>query len=91
MSSTFMADNASVEHGRLTLKVNRADAESDDDSDNDSSSDESDEVDDFHVLPPPKSGTLDQAIEKATRVTVTMVRTFLEDFSDNMGKYLMHH
>jgi hypothetical protein len=76
-----MEDNHEVEHGRLYLKVHRADAEeSDDDSDEESSSDE-----DFHVLPPPRSGTLDQAIEKATRVGVTMIRTYLEDFSENMG------
>jgi hypothetical protein len=87
MSSTFKADNTSVKDGRLTLKVHRADAESDDESDDESSSDESDDdgEGDFHVLPAPKSGTLGRAIEKATRVGVTMIRTFLEDFSENMS------
>lgn len=56
----------------------------------DESSDESDSEPDFHVLPPPKSETLDMAIEKATRVLVTMARTGLEQFSETMGQYLMH-
>merc|ERR1712223_718191 len=50
---------------------------------------ESDHSDgDFHVLPPPKSGSLDMAIEKATRVGVTMVRMQLDNFSNTMSHYL---
>jgi len=82
----------------LKLKLGRksdydSDDESDDDSDGsneDSGSDHSDDEPDFHVLPPPKSDTLDMAIEKATRVVVTMARNGLEQFSESMSQYLMH-
>ena len=57
----------------------------------DESPHESDEEPDFHVLPPPKSGTLDSAIEKTSRVLVTMVRTQLENFSESMSQHLMPH
>merc|ERR1712109_213741 len=61
---------------------------SDHDSDDEShhGSDHSDG--DFHVLPPPKSGSLDMAIEKATRVGVTMVRMQLDNFSNTMSHFL---
>lgn len=60
---------------------------SDDDSHDDSHED-SDEEYGFHVLPSPKHHTLDMAIEKATRVGVTMVRMQLETFSNTMAHYL---
>jgi len=41
---------------------------------------------DFHVLPAPQDGTLDAAIEKATRVGVSMVRQYLDSFSENMAR-----
>jgi hypothetical protein len=64
-ASTHMEENISfTEDGHLSLKL-AVNHEYDDG--------EHDE--DFHVLPAPKDGTLDQAIEKATRVAVTMVRT----------------
>merc|ERR1711994_324116 len=44
--------------------------------------------DDFHVIDPPKDGTLDAAIEKATRVGVAMVKMQLDQFSENMSHYL---
>ena len=40
---------------------------------------------DFHVLPAPKDGTLDAAIEKATRAAVTLVRNKLENFAHTMS------
>merc|ERR1712223_1822907 len=61
--------------------------ESEENSGNDSSH-ESNEEDDFHVIPPPKSGTLDSAIESSSRVLVTMVRTQLESFSHSMSRHL---
>merc|ERR1711953_507041 len=61
--------------------------ESEENSGNDSSH-EFNEEGDFHVIPPPKSGTLDSAIESSTRVLVTMVRTQLESFSHSMGQHL---
>ena len=60
---------------------------SDDDSHDDSHED-SDEDHGWHVLPSPKHNTLDMAIEKATRVGVTMVRMQLEHFSNSMAQYL---
>ena len=82
----------------LKLKLDRkqvddSDDESDDDSDGsdeDSGADHSDDETDFHVLPPPKSDTLDMAIEKATRVVVAMARNGLEQFSESMSQYLMY-
>merc|ERR1712109_265053 len=64
--------------------------ESDDDEDSeedsgDNSHEESSEEPDFHVLPSPKSGTLDNAIEKTSRVLVSMVRTELKNFSQSMS------
>merc|ERR1712113_587272 len=44
------------------------------DDDDEQSGDDSHDDEDFHVLPAPKDGTLDAAIEKATRVGVVMVR-----------------
>merc|ERR1712223_1648729 len=61
--------------------------ESEENSGNDSSHESNEEVD-FHVIPPPKSGTLDSAIESSTRVLVTMVRTQLESFSHSMSQHL---
>jgi len=64
--------------------------ESDDDKDSgDDSHEESSEEPDFHVLPSPKSGTLDSAIEKTSRVLVSLVRTELNNFSQSMSKHLM--
>lgn len=98
MSSTFQSRSIHYEQGMLKLKLDRksdydSDDESDDDSDGsdeDSGSDHSDDETDFHVLPPPKSDTLDMAIEKATRVVVTMARNGLEQFSESMSQYLMY-
>merc|ERR1712109_28749 len=64
--------------------------ESDDDEDSDKSlgddyHEESSEEPDFHVLPSPKSGTLDSAIEKTSRVLVSLVRTELQNFSQSMS------
>ena len=98
MSSTFESTNDKYEQGMLKLILDRkqvddSDDESDDDSDDsdeDSGADHSDDETDFHVLPPPKSDTLDMAIEKATRVVVTMARNGLEQFSESMSQYLMY-
>merc|ERR1712223_1973182 len=57
---------------------------SDDESDHGSDHDSDHSDGDFHVLPPPKSGSLDMAIEKATRVGVSMVRMQLDNFSNTM-------
>ena len=64
------------------------DSDHSDDDSHDDSHEGSDEEPDFHVLPPPKSDTLDMAIEKATRVGVTMVRMQLESFSKDMAQCL---
>jgi len=74
-----MEDNVHVEDGHLLLRLTKNEDYDDDKSHGDH--------DDFHVLPPPKDGTLDQAIEKATRVAVTMVRSYLNEFADSMS----HH
>jgi ABC-type Zn2+ transport system substrate-binding protein/surface adhesin len=58
------------------------------DEDEHSGHESEEENDDFHVLPAPKDGSLDRSIEKATRVALVMVRTYLEDWSDNMAHYL---
>jgi len=60
----------------------------DHDDDGEHSGDDSHEDEDFHVLPAPKDGTLDAAIEKATRVGVVMVRQYLEHFSSSMSHVL---
>merc|ERR1712156_1247299 len=64
------------------------DSDDDEDSDKslgDNSHNESSEEPDFHVLPSPKSGTLDSAIEKTSRVLVSLVRTELNNFSQTMS------
>lgn len=99
VASTFMEENISYMDGHLLLKLDKnvddkPDESNDDESHDEHSEDEhsdhesDEEHEDFHVLPAPKDGTLDQAIEKATRVAVTMVRTYLDDFSENMAHYL---
>lgn len=65
------------------------DSDDNEDSDDFENTDESDDEPDFHVLPPPKSGTLDSAIETSARVLVTMIRTQLENFSVSMSHHLM--
>ena len=56
--------------------------------DDEQSGDDSHDDEDFHVLPAPKDGTLDAAIEKATRVGVVMVRQYLDHFSSSMSHHL---
>jgi hypothetical protein len=95
MDSTFVKQNAYVEQGRLQLKLDKnpnyqdggdgSDGDGDHTGDDDHSDEEPDEPD-FHVLPAPKNGSLDAAIEKATRVAVTMVRNQLNMFSEYMGR-----
>merc|ERR1711997_808378 len=75
MDSTFKKENTFVNDGRLYLRLDKnADYHGDDG--------------DFHVLPAPKDGTLDAAIEKATRVGVVMVRQYLDHFSSSMSHHL---
>merc|ERR1719510_721538 len=108
MDSIFKKENASVEGGRLRLKLDRnADYNSDggdggdgndggdgddgvDGNDGDDSGDDSQDDKDFHVIPPPKDGTLEASIEKATRVGVVMVREYLDYFSTSMGQHLQN-
>jgi hypothetical protein len=94
--STFEEDNVYVEDGHLLLRLDKNadydhDKSNDDDDDGEHSDDhdesDGDHHDDFHVLPAPKEGSLDRAIEKATRVAVTMVRTYLDEFAESMS----HH
>jgi len=92
MDSTFKKENAYVSDGRLFLRLDKnndypkdEDEQSGDD-DEHSGDDSHDE--DFHVLPAPKDGTLDAAIEKATRVGVVMVRQYLDHFSSSMSHHL---
>ena len=81
MDSTFKKENTYVNDGRLYLRLDKnADYHGDD---GDHHGDE-----DFHVLPAPKDGTLDAAIEKATRVGVVMVRQYLDHFSSSMSHHL---
>jgi hypothetical protein len=101
INSNQVQENVSFDGEALVLKLDKnpnyghhddhdddKDEKSDDeDSDHDDHESDS-EHEDFHVLPAPKEGTLDRAIENATRVAVTMVRTYLDDFSENMGHYL---
>merc|ERR1712109_394784 len=63
------------------------DEDSDEDSDENSHEESSEEPagPNFHVLPSPKSGTLDSAIEKTSRVLVSLVRTELKNFSQSMS------
>jgi len=78
--STYKQENAYFKDGHLHLKLDRnADYHGDDDHHDD---------EDFHVLPAPKDGTLDAAIEKATRVGVVMVRQYLDHFSESMSHAL---
>jgi len=74
------------DHGSDDDSDDDSDHGSDDDSLEDSNSD-SDEEPDFHVLPPPKSASLDSAIEKTGRVLITMFRTELNNFSHGMSQY----
>lgn len=82
-NSTFEEKNVFaepfVDTGRLflTLDVNEKFKPSDD-----GCPDKTGEEPNFHVLPAPQNGTLDAAIEKATRAAVTMVRIQLENFSN---------
>merc|ERR1711879_617894 len=94
MDSIFKKENASVEGGRLRLKLDyNADYNTDggdggDGGDGDDSGDDSQDDKDFHVIPPPKDGTLEAAIEKATRVGVVVVRKYLDHFSTSMAQHL---
>merc|ERR1712223_1408472 len=85
MDSTFKKENAYVSDGRLFLRLDKNNDYPGDDGDH-SGDDSHDE--DFHVLPAPKDGTLDAAIEKATRVGVVMVRQYLDHFSSSMSHHL---
>ena len=73
-------DSDDEEEGSNHDSEHDSDDDSDDDSDHDSS--------DFHVLPPPKKGTLDAAIESATRVALNMARTTLDHFAESMAQHL---
>jgi len=84
--STYKKENAYVKNGHLQLKLDRNADYHDDDGEH--SGDDSHDDEDFHVLPAPKDGTLDAAIEKATRVGVVMVRQYLEHFSSSMSHVL---
>jgi len=93
MDSTFKKENAFVSDGRLFLRLDKnADYHGDDGDhhgdDDEHSGDDSHDDEDFHVLPAPKDGTLDAAIEKATRVGVVMVRQYLDHFSSSMSHHL---
>merc|ERR1712156_1351850 len=86
MDSTFKKENAYVSDGRLFLRLDKNnDYPFDDD---DQSGDDSHDDEGFHVLPAPKDGTLDAAIEKATRVGVVMVRQYLDPSSSSMSHHL---
>merc|ERR1712051_102877 len=86
MDSNFKKENVEVKDGRLHLRLDKnADYHGDDD---DHSGDDSHDDEDFHVLPAPKDGTLDAAIEKATRVGVVMVRQYLDNFASGMAHVL---
>merc|ERR1739845_223827 len=90
--SIFKQENAYIMHGHLELRLSKnADYHGDDDhhdDDGEHSGDDSHNDEDFHVLPAPKDGTLDAAIEKATRVGVVMVRQYLDHFSESMSHTL---
>jgi len=86
-ASTYKQENAYIKNGHLQLKLEQNyDYHGDDDGEH--SGDDSHDDEDFHVLPAPKDGTLDAAIEKATRVGVVMVRQYLEHFSSSMSHVL---
>merc|ERR1711899_6088 len=82
MDSTFKKENAFVSDGRLFLRLDKNNDYPVDDGDHNGHDE------DFHVLPAPKDGTLDAAIEKATRVGVVMVRQYLDHFSSSMSHHL---
>merc|ERR1712088_184894 len=85
--STYKKENAYVKNSHLQLKLDKnPDYQGYDDGEH--SGDDSHDDEDFHVLPAPKDGTLDAAIEKATRVGVVMVRQYLEHFSSSMSHVL---
>jgi len=90
--SIFKQENAYIMNGHLELRLSKnADYHGDDDhhdDDGEHSGDDSHNDEDFHVLPAPKDGTLDAAIEKATRVGVVMVRQYLDHFSESMSHAL---
>jgi len=91
--STLKKENAYVRDGRLYLRMDKnTDYHGDDGDhsgdDDEHSGDDSHDDEDFHVLPAPKDGTLDAAIEKATRVGVVMVRQYLDHFSSSMSHHL---
>merc|ERR1712223_94035 len=90
--STLKKENAYVRDGRLYLGMDKNnDYPKDDDEhsgDDDEHSGDDSHDEDFHVLPAPKDGTLDAAIEKATRVGVVMVRQYLDHFSSSMSHHL---
>jgi hypothetical protein len=77
-STTFVPENAYVEDGNLILKMEKVEDKK-----------PKKPVDPWHVLPPPPAESLDRAIEKSTRVLVTMVRQQLENFAENMSGHLM--
>merc|ERR1712071_450268 len=88
----FSSKRTHIMNCHLELKLSKnADYHHDDDhhdDDGEHSDDDSHDDDDFHVLPAPKDGTLDAAIEKATRVGVVMVRQYLDHFSESMSHTL---
>merc|ERR1712038_2137809 len=91
--STLKKENAYVRDGRLYLRMDKNNDYPVDDGDHngdddEQSGDDSHDDEDFHVLPAPKDGTLDAAIEKATRVGVVMVRQYLDHFSSSMSHHL---
>merc|ERR1712241_952005 len=93
MDSTFKKENAFVSDGRLFLRLDKnndypKDEDEQSGDDDEHSGDDSHDGEDFHVLPAPKDGTLDAAIEKATRVGVVMVRQYLDHFSSSMSHHL---
>jgi len=75
-------------HGDSDDEEEGSDHDSEHDSDDDSDDDSDHESSDFHVLPPPKKGTLDAAIESATRVALNMARTTLDHFAESMAQHL---
>jgi len=86
VDSTFKQENAYIMNGHLEFKLSKnADYNGDD---GEHSGEDSNDDEDFHVLPAPKDGTLDAAIEKATRVGVVMVRQYLDHFSSSMSHAL---
>jgi len=101
--NSYIEDGKLVLRAKKNDHQDGGDSDNDDDSDSDDSDDESDhssedessedshsdsdEEPDFHVLPPPKSSTLDSAIEKTGRVLITMFRTELNNFSHGMSQY----